>query len=179
MTKISALAILAAIGAVLTPHASAQDKAQIPGEPPSVLFVQTAGSSTYKDGVLTMRNVAPMTVFFTDRPRRVTGHLRNGGFLKGWSEGQNSFKNDPPNATLSVFGGGERPTQAVVVLTNPRVDGNAIAYEARVLEGDLPAQGGESTLFIDGAGSPCSPEDNSAYGYPCWAQDAFSQGHGR
>ncbi len=179
MTKTSMLAILATTLCVaLMPQASAQDKSPVRKTDASVLFVQTAGGSTFKDGVLTMTDVAPATVFFADRPRRMTGHLGNEGFIKGWAEGKNSFKSDPPNATLSVFNRGERATQAVVVLTNPKAEGKAIIYQVRVLEGNLPPKGGESALFIDGAGAPCSPEDNSAYGsFPCWAQDAFSRNH--
>lgn len=179
MTNTSAMTIVAtAFCAMLPLQASAQDKTPAPsGATPSVLFVQTAGGFTFVDGVLTLKDVAPMTVFFTDRPKRVTGHIGNEGFVKGWAQGQNSFKSDPPNAALSAFGSGGRPTQAVVVLTNPRVDGKAISYQAKVIDGDLSAQGSESTLFIDGADSPCNPGDNSAYGSSCWAQDAFSHVH--
>jgi hypothetical protein len=179
MTKTSAI-VATAFCAMLPLQASAQDKTPAPSTAtPSVLFVQTAGSFTFVDGVLTLKDVAPMTVFFSDRPKRVTGHIGNEGFVKGWAQGQNSFKSDPPNAALSAVGAGGRPTQAVVVLTDPRVDGKAITYQAKVIDGNLAAQGSESTLFIDGADSPCWAGDNSAYGnFPCWAQDAFSaRGH--
>jgi hypothetical protein len=178
MTPTSAMVIVAtAFCAMLPLKASAQAKAPAPSAAaPSVLFVQTAGSFTFADGVLTLKDVAPLTVFFSDRPKRLTGHIGNEGFVKGWAQGQNSFKSDPPNAALSALGGGGRPTQAVVVLTNPRVDGKAISYQAKVIEGNLSAQGNESTLFIDGADSPCDPGNDSAYGGPCWAQDAFSHG---
>jgi hypothetical protein len=95
-----------------------------------------------------------------------------------WNEGKNSFKNDPPNAALSVFSPKGQPTQAVVVLSNPRLEGRNILYDARPLKGDIPAHGAESTLFIDGYATPCNSGDvNPAYSdYPCWAQTAFSQG---
>jgi hypothetical protein len=179
MTTTSAMAIFAAAFCAMLPlHASAQEKTPAPkAATPSVLFVQTAGSFTFADGVLTLKDVAPMTVFFTDRPKRLTGHIGNEGFVKGWGQGQNSFKSDPPNAALSTLGTGGRPSQAVVVLTNPSVDGKAISYQAKVMEGNLSAQGSESTLFIDGADSPCNPGDQFAYSnVPCWAQDAFSHG---
>jgi hypothetical protein len=103
--------------------------------------------------------------------------IRNDLFVKSWSEGKNSFKSDPPNAALSIFNPSGRPTQAVVVLSNPRIDGRNILFDARPLQGDVPAQGAESTLFIDGADTPCKPGDDPSYsGYACWAQDAFSHG---
>jgi len=143
---------------------------------PEILFVQTAGSVAFKDGVLTLKDVAPATTFFSDRPERITGHVRNDLFLKLWNEGKNSFKSDPPNASLSVFNSKGRPTQTVVVLSNPRVEGKNFLYDARPLKGEVPTAGPELTLFIDGAGSvPCDAGDDPAYSdYPCWAQNAFS-----
>jgi len=148
------------------------------GKDPQVQFFQTATSVAFKDGVLTLRDAAPMTVFFSDRPERLTGQVRNDLFAKLWSEGKNSFKSDPPNAALSVFNPQGQPTQAVVMLSNPRLDGKNIQYDARVLTGSIPQSGAESTLFIDGYGTPCnSGLNNPAYSeYPCWAATAFSHG---
>jgi hypothetical protein len=142
-----------------------------------VQFVQTANGVTFGDGILTLKDAAPMTVFFTDRPERLAGEVRNDLFTKLWSEGRNSFKNDPPNAALSVFNPAGQPTQAIVVLSNPRLEGKSVQYNARVLEGSIPAQGAASTLFIDGYGAPCNSGANDpAYsGYPCWAATAFSR----
>jgi hypothetical protein len=147
-------------------------------KPPQVQFVQTAGSVAFKDGVLTLKDASPMTVFFSDRPERLTGQVRNDLFAGLWSEGKNSFKSDPPNAALSVFNPQGQPAQAVVVLSNPRLDGRNIHYNARVLTGAIPPAGAESTLFIDGYGAPYnSGQNNPAYSdYPCWAATAFSWG---
>ena len=95
--------------------------------------------------VLTLQDVSPVTVFFSDRPQRIVGHVRNDLFLKKWAEGSNSFKSDPPNAVLSVFNEKTPPTGAVVVLSNPRLNGNNLAYDARTLKGDLPTTGIEGT----------------------------------
>jgi hypothetical protein len=117
-----------------------------------------------------------MTVFFSDRPQRLTGQVRNDLFTKLWSEGKNSFRNDPPNAAISVVAAQGKPVQAIVVLSNPRMEGKNISYDARVLKGSIPAQGAESTLFIDGFNPPCnSGMNNPAFSdYPCWAATAFS-----
>ena len=141
---------------------------------PQFLFVQTAQNVAFKDGTLTLENVAPTTVFFSDRPERVTGHLRNELFMKLWTEGKNSFKSDPPNASLSVFDPQGAKT-AVVELSNPRVEGKNIVYNARALRGTIPEKGAASALFIDGDYA-CSVGvyDRGDSGYPCWAQKAFS-----
>ena len=151
---------------------TAQTKA--PSRAPESLFVQTAKNVAFKDGVLTLQDVSPVTTFFSDRPERI-GHVRNDLFLKQWTEGKNSFKTDPPNAALSVFNDKARPTGAVIVLSNPRLDGKNLLYDVRALKGTLPTAGAETTLFIDGGGAPCDPiYDNADSGYPCWAQKAFS-----
>jgi hypothetical protein len=153
----------------MTTQAKAQAKA------PEFLFVQTAKNVAYKDGVLTLQEVSPVTVFFSDRPNRIVGHVRNDLFLKKWTEGGNSFKSDPPNAVLSVFNEKTPPTGAVVVLSNPRLDGENLAYDVRTLKGALPATGLDGTLFIDGSTGYCDPGyDIGDPGYPCWAQKAFA-----
>jgi hypothetical protein len=52
------------------PDATAQAKA------PDVLFVQTAKNVAFKDGVLTLQDVSPATIFFSERPQRIVGHVR-------------------------------------------------------------------------------------------------------
>jgi hypothetical protein len=149
--KIAAALLAAAfLSAPPQPPATAQTKA--PAKAPEFMFVQTAKDIAYKDGVLTLQDVSPMTVFFSDRPQRIVGHVRNDLFLKKWAEGSNSFKSDPPNAVLSVFNEKTPPTSTVVVLNNPRLNGNNLTYDVRTLEGDLPTTGIMSTLFIDGSG---------------------------
>ena len=158
---------------VAAAEARAQTKA--PAKTPQFLFVQTAKNVAFKDGILTLKGVPPVTGFFSDRPDRIVGHVRNDIFLRQWSEGKNSLKSDPPNAVLSIFNEGARPSGAIVVLTNPRTDGSNLLYDARTLKGNLPATATESTLFIDGGGAPCDPQfDTGDPGYPCWAQQAFA-----
>jgi hypothetical protein len=168
----ASLLAAAAFGLAVPSPAAPQSK------PTQVQFVQTATSVAFKDGTLTLKDAAPMTVFFSDRPERLTGQVRNDLFAKLWSEGKNSFKSDPPNAALSIFNPQGQPAQAIMVLSNPRLDGKNIQYDARVLTGAIPPSGAETTLFIDGYGAPCnSGQNNPAYSdYPCWAATAFSQG---
>jgi hypothetical protein len=146
-----------------------------PAKAPEFLFVQTAKNIAYKDGVLTLQDVSPVTVFFSDRPKRIVGNVRNDVFFQKWTEGSNSFKRDPPNAVLSIFNDKAPPTSAVLVLNNPRLEGKNLAYDVRTLKGNLPASGIEGTLFIDGSSGYCDPGyDIGDPGYPCWAQKAFA-----
>jgi hypothetical protein len=77
-----------------------------------------------------------------------TAHL-----LQAWDEGKDSFAGDPPNAVFSTFGDGERPTLGTVVLSDPHLDGSTLTYSIEVLEGEVPEQFGEASLFIDNWGS--------------------------
>jgi hypothetical protein len=112
------------------------------------LFVQTAQTGAYADGVLTLDGVPEQTVFFSDRPARKAGHLSTKKFLEVWKEGSNSFQQDPPNATLSILNG-ERVTTAVLELRNPLQTGNQLQYTVTVLEGMPPASFGAASLFLD------------------------------
>ena len=171
--KIGVVLLAAALlGSPSTPL-TAQSKA--PTKATEFLFVQTAKDIAYKDGVLTLQDVSPVTAFFSERPDRIVGQVRNDLFLKQWNDGKNSFKSDPPNAFLAVFNEGARPAGATVALSNPRLAGNTLQYDARILTGTPPASGIESSLFIDGGGAPCDPQfDRGDAGYSCWAQQAFA-----
>lgn len=171
--KVLAVLATASLCAAAPYLAAAQTKA--PPKAVEVLFVQTAPAITFKDGQLTLKNVSPTTVFFTDRPKRTAGHVRNDLFLSSWAQGKNSFKADPPNASLSFFSGaGARPAVAIGTLSNPRADGKDLRYDVRLIEGSIPPQAGAATLFIDGSDAPCTgPADPTLSNYPCWAQDAF------
>ena len=78
------------------------------------MFVQTARGITSDGATLTLRDVTPSTLFFSDRPQRVVGHMTTADFVELWGEGDNSFEADPPNAVLSfVEPGADAPTDAV------------------------------------------------------------------
>jgi len=114
-----------------------------------LMFVQNSKSVTFDKNTMTLKEVNPSTIFFSDRPERLAGHLPTTHFLQIWAEGADSFKNDPPNANLSILGEKEGVTNIVVEISNPRLKGNDLTYDIVVLEGDLPKEGGISSLFID------------------------------
>ena len=64
--------------------------------------------------------------------------------------GNESFVKDPPNATVSVFSkDGGTVKDAVVVLKNPKLDGDRLTFNVQVLEGDLTGGDGAASIFID------------------------------
>jgi hypothetical protein len=122
------------------------------------MFVQTAQGIDSTGDTLTLRGVTPSTLYFSDRPQRVVGHMTTTDFVDLWGAGDNSFEADPPNAVLSFLEpGGEVPEDAVVVITEPRLSGDELSYSIDVLEGAVPASTGPVTLFIDPFGRPLSP----------------------
>jgi len=122
------------------------------------MFVQVARGSKSSDGVLTLTGVSPATLYFSDRPNRVVGHVTNEQFIDEWFVGENSFASDPPNAVLSyVDPGDDRPEDCVVVLSDPKVEGDSLRYSIKLLEGSVPQSSGACTLFIDPLGRPLSP----------------------
>ena len=120
------------------------------------LFVQTAHSVTYDAGKLTMHALAPTTLFFSDRPDRVTGHVTTKEFVESWDKGDDSFAKVPPNAVLSIFHP-DMVSDVVVELTEPALEGSQLTYSVEILDGEMPASGGPSALFIDTIGRPMTP----------------------
>jgi hypothetical protein len=136
--------------------ASLVSVADVEAQQPSYLFVQNAHGMSFNDATetLTLGGISPVVTYFTDRPVRSAGHLLLSEFVELWDEGQDSFEQDPPNASLSIFSG-ESVTNVVVELADPTVVNGQVTYQVvRVLEGELPATGGVCSLFIDGLGTP-------------------------
>jgi len=122
------------------------------------MFVQTARGITSEGAVVTLHDVTPSTLYFSDRPQRVVGHMSTADFVDLWSKGDNSFETDPPNAVLAlVEDGSDTPADAVVVIKEPRLFDRQLSYSVEVLEGTVPITGGPVTLFIDPFGRPLSP----------------------
>jgi hypothetical protein len=122
----------------------------------TLLFVQSAKGISY-DSVtktLTLEPVSPVVIFFADRPYRIAGHILLPAFLQLWNEGADSFKKDPPNASLSILDAGQVKS-AVIEIANPQLSNDRLTYQVvNVLEGDLSSSGGVSSLFIDGLLQP-------------------------
>jgi hypothetical protein len=122
------------------------------------MFVQVAGNVTAEADQVTFHGLAPATLFFSDRPQRVVGHMSAQQFVDEWDKGENSFAADPPNAVISFLDGDdETPADAIVVIKEPRLEGDSITYTVQLLEGSLPAKAESCSVFIDPFGRPLSP----------------------
>lgn len=139
---------------------------------PQFLFVQNAEGVSYADGRLTLKGINPITILFSDRPERLAGHMTTASFVPFWNQGADSFKSDPPNATLSMLEGNDMDS-AVVVLRNPQLAGRDLSYEVEVLEGKLPASGGAASLFIDIIGMPLTPVSFAGADRRMWRRAAY------
>ena len=123
------------------------------------MFVQTAENIDSDGQTITLRGITPSTLYFSDRPKRVVGHMTTGDFVDLWAIGDNSFETDPPNAVLAFLKpDADAPDDAVVVLKEPNLDdAGDLSYSIEVLEGTVPPHAGPVTLFIDPFGRPLSP----------------------
>ena len=122
------------------------------------LFVQSARKMSYDkaSNKLTLHDVSPATLFFADRPERIAGNMKTSAFIPFWSEGKDSFLSDPPNADISVLEG-DKLNQVVVVLQSPVLSGNDLSYTVKLVEGTMPAEGSDVSVFIDVIGMPLTP----------------------
>jgi hypothetical protein len=145
---------LAAVPLVLT--SAKLSAAEGASEQAEFLFVQNARRMRYANGVLTLVDINPVTVLFSDRPERLAGHMLTEAFVPFWSEGDDSFAKNPPNADLALLEG-EQDANVVVTLHDPRLEGPDLSYRVDVLEGEPPATGGAASLFIDIIGRPLTP----------------------
>jgi len=146
--------LLAAVMLAMTALAATSALA---AETPQLMFVQSAEDLKVDSATSTFRlvKVNQQTLYFSDRPQRIAGHLKMADYLKEWTAkaGKDNFKADPTNATLSVYEPGKPDNTIVVVtLTNPVVDGADLIYSYKVLNGTMPASGGATALFIDWIG---------------------------
>ncbi|TDI32199.1 MAG: hypothetical protein E2P03_06945 [Acidobacteria bacterium] len=123
-----------------------------------LLFVQEAQSIAFNGNTLTMKDVKPSILFFTDRPERVAGYWTLDEFMDEVSTGPDSFAADPPNATLVSLVGNTFVDVVLELAERPRHEDGAFIYpNVRIIEGEPPAVGGASALFIDVIGRPMSP----------------------
>lgn len=124
---------------------------------PQLMFVHSAEDLRVDPAAGTFRlvKVSQQTLYFSDRPQRIAGHLTMADYLKEWTSaaGKDNFGADPPNAALSVYEPGQADNTLVVVkITNPVVDGADLIYSYKIIKGTMPARGGATSLFIDWIG---------------------------
>jgi hypothetical protein len=117
-------------------------------EKTELLFVQMSQAMEFDGHKMTLSDMAPHVVWFTERPDRKSGHIALKAFLKGWETGENSFKADPPNAVLTLMDASDSPS--IIVIRNPIYKDNSLTYDVEILDGSIPKSGGPVSLVIDG-----------------------------
>jgi hypothetical protein len=118
---------------------------------PSLIVLNSRGATLQGD-MLTLTGVTPNSILFADRPVRAAGHILTAHLIADWgasTPGNDSFVKDPPNATVSVFSKDGSVKDAVVVLNNPKLDGDKLTFNVQTLEGDLSGGDGPASIFID------------------------------
>jgi hypothetical protein len=155
MTTRRTLITAAALTALAVPLSFAVTLAQAEEPKLQLMFVQTAEDLQADHKTLRLVNVGQQTLYFSDRPARLAGHLPMTAYMEEWTAaaGPDNFASDPPNATLSVLEPGQdENTVAVVEISDPVVDGNDLVYSYQMIEGTMPEAGGATALFIDWIG---------------------------
>jgi hypothetical protein len=145
-----ALMALIAAAAISLPQLARAEEEKV-----QLMFVQTAEDLKADDKTLRLVNVGQQTLYFSDRPVRIAGHMTMPAYMDEWKAGAgaNDFESDPPNATLSVYEPGNKEnTLTVVEISHPVIDGNDLVYSYQLIEGAMPASGGATALFIDWVG---------------------------
>jgi hypothetical protein len=135
----------------------AEKAAPASAEAPTFMFVQTAEDLKVDSAAKTFRlvNVSQQTIYFSDRPYRMAGHLKMADYLKEWTsaDGKDNLGAVNPNATISVYEPGQPDNSvAIVEISKPKVEGKDLVYSYKIIEGKLPGGGGATCLFIDRVG---------------------------
>src|SRR5262245_38342442 len=124
---------------------------------PSLIVFNSRGAAL-QGGKLVLSGIAPNSIVFADRPVRAAGHDTTAHIVDDWAKGSDNFAKDPPNATVSAFTkDGSGVKDAVIVLKNPKFEGEQLTFDVDVLEGDLKGADGAASVFIDIIGRPLTP----------------------
>ncbi len=149
--------LLASIGAIF--GATAPRKAIAESETGcDALFVLSARGMAFDGQILTLKRTNPQVLYFCDRPVREAGHMTLEALSAQVQRGKNNFRENPPNAAVSIFGDDGGVTEVVVILPSaPVIAGDVVKFEVVGIEGELPAKAGAISVFIDPIGMPLSP----------------------
>lgn len=121
-----------------------------------LLYVQNSHDVRIEKDILTLKQIGATTIYFSDRPKRIAGHMSTEDFVAEWDKGEKSFATNPPNATISIFTE-DKIIDIVVTLKDPRLAGDNLIYTIDVLLEENDPVSGQCTVFIDPIGRPASP----------------------
>ncbi|TDI88269.1 MAG: hypothetical protein E2O72_08725 [Candidatus Dadabacteria bacterium] len=115
-------------------------------EEPSYLFVLSVTSGSLKGDTLILNGV-PNVIYFSDHMSRKVGHMSLSNFVEKWDKGVDSFKADPPNATLSVLmKNGERNVE--VELLSAEYKNGSLFFKIVEVESNATDSFEASSVFI-------------------------------
>ncbi len=113
---------------------------------PGYLFVLSATSGSLKGDTLTLNGV-PNVIYFSDQLQNKVWHMGLSNFIEMWDKGGDSFKADPPNATLSVLmKNGERNVE--VELLSAEHKNGSLYFKIVELESNATDSFEVSSVFI-------------------------------
>ena len=138
-------AIIASVIATSVVAQTSGDK----NEPESFLFVQHADKATLADNTLTLTGSDRHIIIFSDRPHRASGIIPVAELVKHWSEGEDSFASDPPNAALVGQLDDGKPVSLIVELSEPVLSEGSISYQYSIIEGEDPGDIKNPYVVID------------------------------
>lgn len=171
-TRLSILALLVACLLVPLPALGQDEETGGPDEsvelfdwdPTYFLYVISGEGAEIDGDILTLVD-APSVLYFSDRPRRVTGHMDRESWVETWDMGPDSFADAPPNAVLVA--GAPVMHELVVELLDAEVDGDDMRFRFKFLDGDVPSQTLEpASLFIDSGAGPSETLHEAAMSGP-------------
>ncbi len=100
-----------------------------------------------------LTGVNPTTLYFSDRPHRIAGHVQLENFLHTMAE-LGTFRDSPPNAVLVMLEEQTIQDVVLVITERPTLVGDTLSFAIRILDGEPPASASSVSLFIDSAGQP-------------------------
>ncbi len=170
MKKILEVSLLTIAALSFTPSINAQEvtsqKATVPPQKVSLLFVQVAQSATLSANTLTLLNVDPKTLWFSDRPVRKAGVIETGAFIQKWKTGSNSFQQNNPNAALTDITLEAKNlveiTPKAIELSHPIYNSSkhSLTYQVKFLNKNMAPTSAKQfmdvSLFIDNNNGPDS-----------------------
>ena len=111
--------------------------------PTSILAIVDAGGGRFTPTRLTLTDVAPQALWFSDRPRREAGRYTIPELIDTFFTDQT-----PPNAALEVEAAGDENDVVVVELSNPRYKKGAkeLRFDSKVIGTPDDELGADSSL---------------------------------
>ena len=134
-------------GSVIVIAKSEQERAKQDAEKhkTTYLFVINFDTGSYAEGKLTLNgNGQSNVIYFRDVQ---SGHIGVVQFAKLWERGINGFTSAAPNATLSLIAH-EQENNSVITISHPKVDGNSISFNAKLVSGEPPVEFKTGGLFL-------------------------------